>query len=100
MEVGIQRHALTALPQGKTLDTQFKGGCVGPRACLNGCGDSHPTTGIRSPYRTLASRYIDYTIPAIGWPQSSNQYGINLKYKDVTNHTQSSDSVNGPACVY
>ena len=47
--VGGQRHAPAALPPGKRPGTHCIGGLVGPRAGLDGCGKSHPPTGIRSP---------------------------------------------------
>ena len=41
--------------------THCTGGCVGPRAGLNGCRKSCPPTGIRSrTLQTVASRYTDY----------------------------------------
>ena len=49
--VGGQRHAPAALPPEKRPGTHFIGGWVGPRAGLDGCGKSHPPTGIRSPDR-------------------------------------------------
>ena len=42
MGVGGQRHAPTALPPGKRPHTHCIGGWVGPRAGLDGCGNSHP----------------------------------------------------------
>jgi hypothetical protein len=43
MRVGGQRHALAALPLGKTPDTHCIGGWVGPRAGLDGCENLAPT---------------------------------------------------------
>jgi hypothetical protein len=48
MGVGSQRHAPAALPPGKRLGIHFIGGWVGPRAGLDGCGKSRPSTEIRS----------------------------------------------------
>ena len=63
MGVGGERHALAALPPGKRSGTHCRGGCVGPRAVLDGCGNVAPTV-IRSPDRQLvASRYSYYAIP-------------------------------------
>ena len=42
MGVGFQRHAPAVLPPGKTPVTHYTGGCVGPWACLDGCGKSRP----------------------------------------------------------
>jgi len=50
MEVGGQRHALTALPSGKRPGTHCTGGWVGPRAYLDNCGKS--PTGICFPDRS------------------------------------------------
>jgi hypothetical protein len=58
-----QRHALAALPLEKRSDTHCTGGWVGPRAGLDGCGNSLPPPGFDS--RTvlpLASRYTDCII--------------------------------------
>jgi hypothetical protein len=40
MGVGGQRHAPADLPPGKRPGTHCIGGCVGPRAGLDGCGKS------------------------------------------------------------
>jgi len=50
MGVGGQRHAPAALPPGKRPGSHFTGGCVGPRADLDGNGKSRPPppSGIRS----------------------------------------------------
>ena len=42
MEVGGQRHDPAALPMGKKSGTHCIGGCVGPRAGLDGCGKFAP----------------------------------------------------------
>ena len=42
MWVSGQRHAPTALPLEKRPGTHFIGGCVVPRAGLDGCGKSRP----------------------------------------------------------
>ena len=39
MGVGGQRHAPAALPSRKSTGTHYTGGCVGPRASLNGRGE-------------------------------------------------------------
>ena len=54
MEVSVQRHASAALPPEKTHGTHFKGGRVGPRACLNGCGNSRPPSRDSIPGPPLA----------------------------------------------
>ena len=46
--VSDQRHAPAAVPPGKKHDTNCRGGCVGPRVGLDGCGICRPT-GIRYP---------------------------------------------------
>jgi len=40
MGVGGQRQALAALPPGKRPGTHCVGGRVGPRASVDGCGNS------------------------------------------------------------
>ena len=50
MGVSAQRHAPAALPTGKGAGTNCLGGCVGPKAGLDGCGKSRPT-GFRYPDR-------------------------------------------------
>jgi hypothetical protein len=67
MEVDGQRHALAALPPGKTR-CPFIGGWVYPRAGLDGCGKPRPT-GIRSPDRPARweSLYrLRYSGPDVG----------------------------------
>ena len=49
MGMAGQRHASAALPPGRGPDTHYTGCWVGPRAGLDGCGKSHPPTGIRTP---------------------------------------------------
>ena len=49
-ELGGQRHAGTALRPGKTPGTFLKGGFLGPRADVDGCGEFTPTE-IQSPDR-------------------------------------------------
>jgi hypothetical protein len=49
MEVGGKRHAPFALPPGKSLGTLDTVGWVGPRACLDWCGEeiiSAPTKSV------------------------------------------------------
>ena len=42
------------------LGTHCTGGWAVPRACMDGCGKSHPPTGIRSrTVQPVASRYTD-----------------------------------------
>ena len=57
MRVGGQRHAPSALPL-KEAGTHCRGGWLGPRAGLNGCGKSRPPTGIRSPYSPARSQSL------------------------------------------
>jgi hypothetical protein len=54
MGVGIQIHALAALPPGKRPGTLCTGGQLGPRDGLDGWGKSRPS-GIRSPYSPARS---------------------------------------------
>jgi len=42
MGVGGQRHAPAALPRGKRPGIYCIGGCVGPKAGLEGCGKYRP----------------------------------------------------------
>jgi len=49
MEVGGKSHAPLALPPGKIHGTLGTGGWVGPRACLDWCGEeiiSAPTKSV------------------------------------------------------
>jgi len=65
MGVGGQYHALAALPPEKRPGTHCIGGWVRPKASLEGCGKSHPPTGIRSwTVQPIASHYTDYAILA------------------------------------
>ena len=54
MWVGIQHHALAALPTGERPGTHRIGGWVGSRAGLDGCGKFRPyrdsIPGLSSPY--------------------------------------------------
>ena len=60
MGVGGQRHAPAALPPGKRPDTHCTRGWVGPRAGLDGCGQSRPPPGFDPrTVHPLASRYTD-----------------------------------------
>ena len=62
MPVDDQRQAPAALPPGKRPVTRYIGGCVGPRAVLDGCGKS-------CPHRDLITRIAIPT--ALSWPQIS-----------------------------
>jgi hypothetical protein len=42
MGIGWQCHAPAALPPGKKIGTNCKGGCMGPRAGLDWCGKYRP----------------------------------------------------------
>jgi hypothetical protein len=42
IRMGGQRQALVALPPGNRPGTHCTGGCVGPRACLDGRRESRP----------------------------------------------------------
>jgi len=65
MGLGGQRHAPAAFPPGRP-GTHCIGGCVGPRASLDGCGKSAPPPpgfDLRG-VQPVANRYTDLTIPA------------------------------------
>jgi hypothetical protein len=63
--VGGQRHASAALPPGKRSGTHCIGGWMGPWAGLDGCGKSRPHRHlIPRTVQPVASRYIDWAIPA------------------------------------
>jgi hypothetical protein len=65
MRVGGQRHTPAALPLGKRPGTHCIGGCVDPRAGLDGCGKSRPPPGcVPRTVQPVASRYTNYAIPA------------------------------------
>jgi hypothetical protein len=60
MGVGGQRHAPAALSPGERPGTHCIGGCVVPRAGLDGCGKSRPTPGFDPrTFQPVASRYTD-----------------------------------------
>ena len=60
MGVGGQRHTPAALPLEKRPGTHCIGAWVGPRAGLEGCRKSRPTTGFDPrTVQPLASRYSD-----------------------------------------
>ena len=60
MGLGGQRHTPAALPPGKRRGTHFIGGCVGPKAGLDGCGKSRLTKGFDSrTAKPVESRYTD-----------------------------------------
>jgi hypothetical protein len=63
--VGGQHHVLAALCPRKRPGTHCIGSWVDPRAGLDGCGKSHLPPGF-DPWtvQPVASRYIDYAIPA------------------------------------
>jgi hypothetical protein len=61
-EVGCQRHAPAALPQGKRTGTHCTGSCVDPRAGLDGCGNLAPPGFDPQTVQPVASRYTDYAI--------------------------------------
>jgi len=69
MEVDGQCHAPAALPPGKTA-THFIGGCVRPKACLDGCvksrfhWDSIP--GQSNLYRVAISTEVSRPTKLIG----------------------------------
>jgi hypothetical protein len=52
-----QRHPPAALSPGKRRGTHCIGGCVGPRAGLDGCGKSRFDSRTAQP---VASRFTDY----------------------------------------
>jgi hypothetical protein len=61
--VGGQHHAPTALLPGKRLGTHCIGGCVGPRAGMDGCGKSRPKGFDPRTDKSVASRCTDWVIP-------------------------------------
>jgi hypothetical protein len=65
MRVGGQRHAPINLSPAKKPGTHCSGGCVGPRASLNGYRKiSSPPGFDPRTVQPLACRYIDQAIPA------------------------------------
>jgi hypothetical protein len=56
-DVGGHRHTPAFLPSGKTRYPSI-GLWVDPRAGLDGCGKSPPSTGIRYPYRPVRSQLL------------------------------------------
>ena len=67
MRVDVELHAPAALPPGKRPGpgTHCIGGCVGPRAGVDGCGKSRPPPEFDPrTVQPVASRYNDYAIPA------------------------------------
>ena len=65
MGLGGQFHAPAALPPGNRPGTHCMGGWVGPRAVLDGCGNSrHPPRFDPWAIQPVASRYTDWDIPA------------------------------------
>jgi len=66
VEVGDQRHVPAAFPPGKGPGTYFTGGCVGPKADLEGPKNiSLPAALDPRTVKSVASRYIDWTIAAL-----------------------------------
>ena len=69
MGVDGQRHAPAALPPEKRPGIHFIGGCVGPRADLDGCGKSPPPHSPLPGFdprtvQPVASSYTYWAIPA------------------------------------
>ena len=65
MGVGSQRHALSALPPGLRPRTHCIGGCMGPRAGLEGCRKSRPPLGFDPrTVQPVASHYTDRALLA------------------------------------
>ena len=63
MAAGDQHHAPATLtpPPGKRRGTHCTGGWVGPRAGLDGCGKSRPSSGLDPrTVQPVASRYTVY----------------------------------------
>jgi len=57
-----QRHAPAARPMGRRSVTHCKGGWVGSRAVLDGCGKSRPPLGFDArTVQPLEIRYTNYT---------------------------------------
>ena len=60
MVVVDQSHTSATLPPGKRPGTHYKGGWVGPRARLEGCGKSRLSPGFDPrTVHPVASRYTD-----------------------------------------
>jgi hypothetical protein len=59
MGVGVQRHAAAAVPPGKRLGTPCRGGWVGTRAGLEGCGKPRPHRDSIPDFQSVESRYSD-----------------------------------------
>ena len=58
--LGGQRQGPAGLPPGNRPGTHRKGGSVGPRAALDGCGKSRPhRDSIPQTVQPVASRYTD-----------------------------------------
>ena len=105
MGVGGQRHALAALPPGKTRYPLCRR-LGGPRAGLDECGKSCLRPGFdRQTLQPVASRYTDWAIPARSnacngphfIPYDSGQQNIPRQPSDVIRaslrHESSSDSL-------
>ena len=61
--MGGQRHAPAILSPGKRPGTHCKGGWLGPRANLDGCGKSRPASGFDPPtFQHVANRCTDWAI--------------------------------------
>jgi hypothetical protein len=78
MGVDGQRHAPAALPPGKRSGTHCIGGWVGPRASLDVCRESRPTTWIRSPDRPARSESL-YRLSYPG-PRLTELHVFNVAY--------------------
>ena len=66
--MGGQCHVPATLRLRKRPSTHCTGGWVGPRAGQDRCGKSHPPPGFDPwTFQPVASRYINYTIPALGY---------------------------------
>jgi hypothetical protein len=63
MEVGGQRHALTALPLGERLVTHFVGGWVGPGVGKDGCRQSRPQLNRPQTGQPVASCHTNCSPP-------------------------------------
>jgi hypothetical protein len=64
--MGGQRHAPATLLPGKRPGTHSKGGCVGPRAGLDGSGKISPPPGFDPrTVQPVASRYTDCALRPI-----------------------------------
>jgi len=93
MGVGGQRHALAALPPGKTQYPKFSlGGWMGPRACMDGCGKFRPPPGFDPrTVQPIASRSTDsYPCPGVTVDSLNSLVACDIQSVTVNAASQSS----------